>query len=86
MVLKHKMYINGEWVESESHETYTRVNPADPSEVLGEFQKGNASDAEKAIEAAESAFEKWSETPPPKRAEHLLRAAQMLRDRKEELA
>jgi alpha-ketoglutaric semialdehyde dehydrogenase len=86
LVLTFKLFINGEWVPSESGETYRRVNPADPDEVLGEFQKGNAEDAKKAIEAAQAAFESWSETPAPKRAEHLFKVAQLLAEQKDELS
>ena len=86
MTPEFKLFINGEWVTSESGETYQRVNPADPDEVLGEFQKGNAEDAKKAIEAAQTAFEAWSETPAPKRAEYLFKVAQLLTDQKEELS
>jgi aldehyde dehydrogenase (NAD+) len=57
LILRYKLYIGGEWVDSESGETYSRVNPASSDEVLGEFQKGNGSDAERAIDAAEDAFE-----------------------------
>ncbi len=63
MVSKYQLFIDGEWVNSESGETFTRVNPADPNEVIGEFQKGNAPDAEKAVDAAEKAFDAWSDTP-----------------------
>jgi aldehyde dehydrogenase (NAD+) len=66
LVLKYKMFINGEWLESDSGETFSRVNPANPDEVLGEFQKGNADDAKTAVDAAEDAFDEWAETPPPK--------------------
>ena len=50
MVQKYKMYINGEWVDSVSAETFTRVNPANPNEIIGEFQKGNEEDVKKAVE------------------------------------
>ena len=63
--MKYKLFIDGSWEVSESGETYSRVNPADPDEVLGEFQKGSSEDAKKAIDAAEDAFEAWAETPPP---------------------
>jgi len=86
LIAKFRLFINGEWVNSESGETYTRVNPADPDEVLGEFQKGNADDTKRAIDAAQAAFESWSETPAPKRAELLLRAVQLLIEQKGELA
>ncbi len=86
MVSTFKLFINGEWMVSESGETYTRVNPADPDEVLGKIQKGNADDAKKAIEAAQTAFETWSEMPAPKRAEYLLKAAQLLIEQKDTLS
>lgn len=83
---RYKMFINGEWVESESGETFPSINPAHPKEVLGWFQKGNAEDVKGAVDSAEAAFEKWSSTPPPKRGEILLKAARILREKKEELA
>jgi alpha-ketoglutaric semialdehyde dehydrogenase len=86
LVLKYQLYINGEWVDSASHETYTRVNPADPDEILGEFQRGNAEDAKKAVDAAADAFEGWSQTPAPKRAEYIYKIALLLVQQKEELS
>jgi acyl-CoA reductase-like NAD-dependent aldehyde dehydrogenase len=84
--LKYKLFIDGCWEVSESGETYSRVNPADPDEVLGEFQKGNAEDAKKAIDASEDAFEEWSEMPAPKRAEYIVKAGELLQNQKEELS
>jgi len=86
MVDKYKLYINGEWIDSDSGETFTRVNPADPDEVLGEFQRGNEKDVDKAIDAAENVFEKWSETPPPQRGQILFKIAKLLEKQKEDLA
>ena len=82
---QYKLYIDGEWVDSESGETFTSLNPA-TEEVLGEFQKGNKQDVKKAIDAAEDAFEKWSSTPAPKRGEILLKVYQLLKQSKEQLA
>lgn len=86
MAPRYKLFVGGEWVESESGETFNSVNPAHPAQVLGVFEKGSAEDVNRAVDAAEDAYEKWSNTPPPKRGEILLRAAQMLRARKEEFA
>ncbi|MFH1474199.1 MAG: aldehyde dehydrogenase family protein [Candidatus Aenigmatarchaeota archaeon] len=86
MVDRYKLYINGEWVNSASGELFTRANPADPNEVIGEFQKGNEKDIDKAVDAAEKAFEKWSETPAPKRGDILFKIARLLEEQKEELA
>ncbi len=60
--------------------------PADPDEVLGEFQKGNAIDAQAALKAAEKAFEAWSATPAPKRAEYIYKAAELIKQQKDDLA
>jgi len=86
MVSKYQLFINGEWVNSESSETFLRVNPADPDELIGEFQKGNVKDVDKAVSAAEEAFLAWSDTPAPKRAEYLFKAAQLLNENKDELS
>jgi len=86
MVSRYQLFINGEWVSSESGETFTRVNPADPDEVIGNFQKGNAIDTEKAIDSAERAFDSWSDTPAPKRAEYIFKASQLLSENKDELS
>ncbi len=84
--MKYKLFIDGGWEDSESGETYSRVNPADPDELLGEFQKGNDTDAKKAIDAAEDACDSWADTPAPKRAEFILKAGELLRCQKEELS
>jgi aldehyde dehydrogenase (NAD+) len=85
MVEKYKMYINGEWIDSNSGETFSRVNPA-TLESVGEFPLGNEMDVEDAVNAANHAFESWSETPAPKRGEILFKVAQLLQQNKEELA
>jgi len=84
--LKYQVFIDGVWQNSESGETYSRVNPADPDEVLGVFQKGNELDAKEAIDSAENAFETWADTPAPKRAQYILKAGELLYSQKEELS
>ena len=81
-----KLYIDGEWVKSSSGETFPSDNPAKPKQVLGFFQKGNEEDINRAVSAAEKAFQKWSQTPAPKRGSILLMAAQLLGENKETLA
>lgn len=84
--MKYQVFIDGVWQNSESGETYSRVNPADPNEVLGEFQKGNELDAKEAIDSAENAFETWANTPAPKRAQYILKAGELLQSQKEDLS
>jgi len=86
MVHEYKIYVGGKWVKSASGETFEDRNPADTRDIIGLFQKGNAEDVKSAVDAAQDAFEEWSSTPAPKRAEILFRAARLLRERKEALA
>ncbi len=82
----YDLYINGKWIKSTSGETFPTDNPAKPTQILGTFQKGNKQDVDKAVETAAAKLDAWSETPAPKRALILLRAAQLLRENKEKLA
>jgi len=81
----YKILIDGKWINSESGETFSSLNPA-TEQALGRFQSGNENDVNRAVDAAERAFETWSSTPAPKRGEILLRAATLLRQEKESLA
>ncbi len=60
-VHQHKMYINGEFVESHSQDRSESVCPGD-GEVIGVFPKGNKTDVDAAVAAAKLAFEStdWS--------------------------
>ncbi len=80
-----KNLINGEWVEARSGETFESINPA-TEEALGTVTRSGAEDVEAAVEAAKAAYDAWRLTPAPKRGEILFRAAQLLVERKEDLA
>ncbi len=79
---KYGNYINGEWVDASSGETYENMNPA-TKEVLGLFPKSSSEDVKKAVDAAAAAFNEWRLTPAPQRGEIILRAGQLLTERKE---
>ena len=79
-----KNFIDGEWVESATGETFEDRNPADTRDVVGIFQKSGKADVDAAIDAAKRAFAKWRLVPAPKRAEIVYRAGEMLMERKEE--
>src|SRR5512146_1245621 len=81
-----KNFIDGDWVEARTGETFENINPADTREVGGIFQKSGKEDVDQAIEAARQAFKKWRLVPAPRRAEILYRASQMLTERKEDFA
>jgi len=80
----YKNFIDGEWVESTTGETFEDRNPADTREVVAIFQKSGKDDVNAAVEAAKKAFERWRLVPAPRRAEIVFQAAAMLAERKEE--
>jgi aldehyde dehydrogenase (NAD+) len=81
-------FIDGEWIQpsGSSGRVVKNVNPADPSDVIAEFPMATAKDAERAIEVARKAFEKWRKTPGPERGRVLWRAADIARSRVDEIA
>ncbi|MCJ7687150.1 MAG: aldehyde dehydrogenase family protein, partial [Desulfobacteraceae bacterium] len=81
---EYGLHINGKWIESASRETFETRNPA-TGETLARFARGTKEDVSKAVDAAEKAFLEWKRYPAPKRGEIILKAASILRDRKEEL-
>jgi len=80
---EYGLYIDGKWEKSRK-ETFESKNPAN-GDTLGTFVKGTEEDVIRAIDVAERAFSKWKHFPAPKRGEILLRAATILREKKEEL-
>jgi 1-pyrroline-5-carboxylate dehydrogenase len=75
--------INGEHVTS--REKFNSLNPSDPNQVVGVFQKGTTDDALTALDIALKKFEEWRWVPPVKRAQYLFKAAKIMRKRKFEL-
>jgi acyl-CoA reductase-like NAD-dependent aldehyde dehydrogenase len=82
----YKNFIDGEWVEASTGQTFENRNPADTRDVVGIFQRSGKADVEAAIAAAKRAFSKWRLVPAPRRAEIIFRAAEMLMERKEDFA
>jgi aldehyde dehydrogenase (NAD+) len=82
----YKNFINGEWVESGSGQTFENRNPADTDELVGVFQKSTVEDVNKAVEAAAEAYKKWRLVPAPKRGEILFRIGARLAREKENLS
>ncbi|MCI0463133.1 MAG: L-glutamate gamma-semialdehyde dehydrogenase [Gemmataceae bacterium] len=67
-------------------ETFDSVNPSRFREVVGRCGKSTARDAQDAISAAWGAFPKWRDTDAAVRADYLFRAADVMRQRRFELA
>lgn len=81
----HPMYIDEEASTSTDGEFADR-SPADSRIVLGYFQMGNRKDVVYAIGAAKRAFESWARTPWKDRVALFRRAADIMSERKFELA
>lgn len=82
---EHKLFLNGEWLDSVSGQTFEDINPA-TLEPIAVFQKASEEDVNNAVDSSEEAFDSWSRTPAPQRGKILFRAAGLLEERKEELA
>ncbi len=79
---EYDLLIGGERLRSSSK--LESLNPSKPSEIVGIHQKASEQDARNAVEAAFDYFPHWSGIPAQQRAEYLLRAAEVLRERKYE--
>jgi alpha-ketoglutaric semialdehyde dehydrogenase len=79
-------FVDGEWVPSRSGRHFENRNPADQDDLIGVFQESTPEDVADALAAAQRAYASWRLVPAPKRAEILLRAAQIIAERKEPFA
>jgi acyl-CoA reductase-like NAD-dependent aldehyde dehydrogenase len=79
-------YINGKWYHPQSDRLVRNINPSDTSDVIAEFPMATAADAQKAIDTAQAAFRDWRKTPAPERGRVLWRAANISRERVDEIA
>ena len=70
-------YINGEFVNPISDSWLDNYNPAN-GKVYGKIPNSDIADVEKAIEAAELAFKKWSKTTLEERSQILLKISELI--------
>ncbi len=84
-MIKYGLFIDGEEREPEGGSYFERENPA-TQKPLAMVAEGGPKDIDAAVRAAENAFPEWSATPASERSKHLLRIAQALSDKKDELA
>ncbi len=82
-----KLFIENKWVDAEGGATFDSVNPA-TGEKVAVLAKASAGDVDKAVKVAKKAFDSgvWSRMDPDKRANLMLKAADIMRRRFEELA
>ena len=85
MTEKYMNHIGGRWIPARSGRTFSNHNPA-TGELLGEYPASGPEDVNDAVDAAAHARRGWALTPAPKRAEIIVRAGELIRARKEDLA
>ncbi len=79
-----KMYVDGQWVESESGEHFDADSPA-TGEVIAQVPKGTRADAGRAVEAAHRAKKAMAKLKGFERSKRLHRIADTISSRREEL-
>lgn len=79
------MFIDGEAVSGGARRVHMVVNPA-TGETIGELPLADASDLDRALDAAQRGFRKWRKAPAAQRAKVLTDAARLLVERQETLA
>src|SRR6188474_924751 len=82
-----ELYINGEFVKTESVDTIDVVDPA-TTEVIGRVPAATRGDVDRAVAAARTAFDEgpWKDTTAQERGRVLFRLAEIVRKRAGELA
>lgn len=85
--MEGKLWINGQWADSVDGRTMAVENPA-TGEIAGHVANACARDVDIAVQAAKEAFDdgRWSRTPPQERAAVLLKMADLIEERQEEIA
>ena len=83
--LPKQMLIGGQWCDALAGETLVVENPG-RREPIGTVPRARAADVDRAVAAAAAAFPAWSRTVPRERGRVLLRIADALEERLEELA
>ncbi|XP_045487021.1 cytosolic 10-formyltetrahydrofolate dehydrogenase [Pieris rapae] len=82
-----QLFIDGQFVDSDSGKTLTLINPSDES-VICKVQSASKNDVDKAVKAAKKAFEEgeWSKISARERGQILFKLADLMEQHKEELA
>jgi aldehyde dehydrogenase (NAD+) len=83
---QYGLFINGKFVDAKGSKTFNTINPA-TEKVLSKIAHAQASDVDKAVAAARSAYTKvWSKMAPQERGKYLYRIARIMQERAREFA
>ena len=78
LVINGERVTTGQWTES--------LNPSRPTEIVGKVARAGADEVDRAVTAANEAFASWRHVPAQERAEYLFRLAELLQERRFDLA
>jgi acyl-CoA reductase-like NAD-dependent aldehyde dehydrogenase len=81
---RQSLYLAGE--DRGAKRYFVKTNPADTTQVLGEFPAADAEDADAAMRAASAAWPFWRRTPTAQRAKLLRRVAELIGERVYDIA
>ena len=85
MYSKFGQFIDGKWQQAEKKETYEVINPA-TEEAIGKASKASSVDVDKALKSAEKGLKVWRNTPPWQRSYIIRKIADLMREKKNNLA
>lgn len=85
-MLTYQLYINGEFVDSVSKQTFDSINPFN-QEIVARVARANAEDTKRAIAAAREAFDNgpWSRMPKEERSAMIKAVSDKINERQKEL-
>ncbi|AZG10403.1 NAD-dependent succinate-semialdehyde dehydrogenase [Pigmentiphaga sp. H8] len=78
------LYIDGEFIQGGDRREQDVVNPA-TGEVLGKLPHASRADLDRALAAAQRAFESWKKTSPLERSRILRKVAELARERAQQI-
>ena len=83
---KYDLFIGGQFVKPTSGKYFDTINPAN-EEKISKVAEANRADADKAVKAARTAYDKvWKKMPAKERGKYIYRIARMIQERARELA
>lgn len=82
----YQNHINGEWSKPQSDRYFPDINPADTSDVIGQFPDSGVEEVDAAVQAARAALPAWRALTGAQRGAFLHKAANILERRLDEVA
>lgn len=79
-------FVGGEWVGAAAGREYSRCNPARLDQRVAVVPDSDAGDVADAVSYVAAGYHEWAQTPPDARADVLMRAADIIAARADELA